>query len=213
AQGGQPAGRRIPGGAGVVCGAVGWGVVPVAQVLHGGLFRAVGKNDAVGAEGVVGGALAKVAAVAQAAAPGALLPQGLVHVVPYKAALVLGMVQQADVAFHPAQAVAHIVHIFAEDEGLGGTAFEVGADLLGLGVHPAFHVADPVKGAAVEHPFVVDQPAGVVLAEELAHGQDVLAGVGLVAAAPDQDGGVVFVPLEHRAGPVHHARSEERRVG
>src|SRR5699024_6359765 len=77
AQGGQPEGRRGPGVAVVVGGAVGGGVVPVAQVLHGGLFRAVGKNDAVGAEGVVGGALAKVAAVAQAAAPGALLPQGL----------------------------------------------------------------------------------------------------------------------------------------
>ena len=105
----------------------------------------------------------------------------------------------------PPRLLPIVVHILAEDKGLGGPAFQVGADLVRLGVHPALDVADLVKGAAVEHALVVDQPAGVVLVEEVAHGQDVLAGVGLVAAAPDQDGGVVFVPLEHGAGAVHHA--------
>src|SRR5699024_7987466 len=60
-QGRQGAGGRPAGVFGVVGGAVGRRVVPVAGFLHGRLFGAVSKDDAVAAEGVVGGTLPEVA--------------------------------------------------------------------------------------------------------------------------------------------------------
>src|SRR5699024_1933064 len=175
-------GQRFVGGAGggriagVLRGAGSRSGVPVADLLHGGLLGAVGVDDAVAAEIVVGGALAEVPAVAQGpAAAGVGVPQGLVHVVPDEAALVLGvLLRQTDVAFHAAQAVAHIVHILAEDEGLGRFGFQIVPDLPGSGVHAALHIADTVKGAVVEHTLVVYQPPGVLGVEIVAHGLDVL---------------------------------------
>ena len=181
--------------------------VPVADILHGGLLRAVGKDDAVGGEGVVALPLAEVAAVAQNPASGAVhAPEGLVHVVPDEPALVLGeLLLQTDIALHAAQAVAHVVHVLAEEEGLLRPALQVGPDGLRGGVHAALHVGTAIEAGAVFHALVVDHPAGVVLPEKVCHGEDVLPGVGLVAAGPEEDGRMVLVPLEHTAGPVHDA--------
>ena len=45
----------------------------------------------------------------------------------------------------------------------------------------------------------------VVVVEELRHGENILARVALIAAGPDQDGGVVLVAFKHAAGAVHDA--------
>ena len=81
------------------------GGIPVAYLLHGGLFAAVGKHNAVATECVIGLPLAKVAAVAEH--PFAVrvnVPERLIHIVPDKAALVLlEFLAKPDIAFHPAQ--------------------------------------------------------------------------------------------------------------
>ena len=82
-----------------------WGVVPVADLLHGRLFGAVRIDDAVAAEVVIGRALVKISAVAQYAAAHCIgMPERLIHVVPDEAALILFVpVDQRNVAFHPAE--------------------------------------------------------------------------------------------------------------
>ena len=207
--GGQPLGRLSGSGCigGILCRPLCGAGIPVACFLHGGFLGPVGKDDAVAAEAVVGGTFPEIAAVAQhPAAQGVGVPEGLVHIVPDEPALVLGeFLRQTDITFHAAQAVAHIVHVLTQEEGLGRSGFQIFPDLPGLGVHPAFHVADGIKGPVMENALVMDQPSGVMLVEEPAHGQDILPGIALVAAGPDEHGGVVLVPLKHAAGPVHHA--------
>ena len=90
------------------------GRIPVAHLLHGGLFHSVSEDDAVAAESVVALAVTEIAAVAQHFLPlGIFVIQGLVHVVPDEAALVLRIFFfQADVAFHSSQRISHIMHIF-----------------------------------------------------------------------------------------------------
>ena len=134
------------------------------------------------------------------------MPKRLVHVIPDESALVLGeFLRQADITFHAPQAVAHIVHVFAENKRLGGVGLQVRPDIPGLFVHAAFHIADNVKFPVMEYAFVMDQPPGVLFVEEVAHGQNVLTGITLVAAGPDEHRRMVFVPFKHIAGPVHHA--------
>ena len=77
-------------------------------------------------------------------------------------------------------------------KGFFGWGFEILADFPGLGVHPAFHVADGVERAAVEHTLIMHEASRVVVVEELRHGENILARVALIAAGPDQDGGVVL---------------------
>ena len=181
--------------------------VPIAHLLHGGLFLPVGKEQSVGAEGVVGLPVAEVPAVAQHPASVPIgTPKGLIHIVPEEAALVLGEhFPQADVAFQPAQGVAHAVHIFAQKKRLCGGVLQVFPNGPGRGVHPALHIGNAVKLPAVKHPFIVDQAAGIVFAEKLRHSQNVLPGVGLIAAGPKENGHMIFVPFKHGPGPVHHA--------
>ena len=181
--------------------------VPVAHLLHTGLLPAVGGDNAVAAEAVVALALLKVAAVAQGfAAQGVLLPESLIHIVPDEAALVHGeFLSQADVALHASQGVAHVVHIFAEQEGLLRIVFQVFPDFCGSGVHPALHIGAAAPLLAPVAALVVDYPAGVLGAEEVRHVQNVLAAEALVAAGPEENGHMVLVPLEHGVGPVQHA--------
>ena len=133
------------------------------------------------------------------------MPDGLVHIVPDKAALVLRVFfRQLHIAFHSAQRVAHIVHVFAQDERLFRLGFQIFPDFPRLGVHPAFHIGNGRKRAVMHHTFIMHQTAGVLGVEKLRHGQNILARIAFVAAGPDQHSGVVFVALQHAAGTVHH---------
>ena len=49
----------------------------------------------------------------------------------------------------------------------------------------------------MEHSLVMHQPGGVRFAEKAAHFVDVPASEALVAAAPDEHRGMVFIPLEN----------------
>ena len=191
----------------IVRGAAFGGVVPVAHLLHGRLFSAVRIDDAVAAEVVIGRALVKISAVAQHAAAHCIgMPERLIHVVPDETALIFFVpVDQRNVAFHPAERVAHVVHILAEDKRLLGVGVQIFPDGGGAGVHPAFHIADVVKRAAVEHALVMHKAAGIIFPEKRRHRADILAGIALVAAGPDQHRRVVFVALKHAARAIDHA--------
>ena len=181
--------------------------IPVAHLLHGGLFLAVRKYNAVAAERIVALPLAKVSAVAQnPLTVDIFMPQRLIHIIPDEAALILRVFFfQTDVAFHAAQRIAHVVHILAEKKGLFRIAFQIGPNGIRIRVHPAFHIGNCVKGTVVEHALIVNQPAGILGAEVVRHCQNVLPGVGLVSAGPEQDGNMVFIPLKHGHCPVKHA--------
>ena len=68
-------------------------------------------------------------------------------------------------------------------------------------------------GFAVDHTpgpvntLVMHQTAGVFTAEEIGHSHNVGAAEGFIAAGPEQNGNVVFIPLEHGFGPVQNAFS------
>ena len=83
--------------------------------------------------------------------------------------------------------------------------FQIFPDFCGGGVHPTLHIGYFIEFPVVEHTLVVYQSAGVLAAEEIRHGQNVFPSVGFIAAGPEQDRRVVFVPLEHGFRPVHHA--------
>ena len=134
------------------------------------------------------------------------MPERLIHVVPDETALILFVpVDQRNVAFHPTERVAHVVHILTEDKRLLRVGVQILPDGGGAGVHPAFHIADVVKCAALEHALIMHKAAGIIFPEKRRHRADILAGIALVAAGPDQHCRVVFVALKHAARAIDHA--------
>ena len=194
--------------------------MPVADFLHTGFLNAVGGNDAVAAEIVVTLTFPEVSAVPQnSLSLGILMPQRLVHIVPNKAALVQGeFINHFYIAFHTAQGVAHIVHIFAADVGFLGIQFQIFPDFRRGGIHAGFHVRNslvfgtPVGavGCTVHNTpgpvaaFVMHKAAGILGAEEVCHFHNVGTTEGFVAAGPEENGNVVFIPLEHGVCPIQH---------
>ena len=154
-------------------------------------------DDAVAAELPVGGAFVKVAAVAESPGPGiVLLVDGLVGPVPDKAALVARFaLGKLGVLVQRAAGVAHGVAVLAADKGLAPVVGEPLFDLSHRRVHTAFHVAGVGEAAVPEDALVVHQTVLVEGAEALAHVEDHMAAIGLVAAGPDENRGVVLVAL------------------
>ena len=174
--------------------------------VHFGGVAAVGQHKAVHAEFPVGGAVAKVAAIGKAGlAVRACHCNAVVHVLPDKPALiqrlfvgVLGVVGDA------AAAVAHGVAVLAHDKGLFRVLCQKLFDVCHRGIHLAFHIGSGGVFPVPENALVVHKAAGVGAAEIFAHLPQGLAAVALVTAGPDEDGRVVFVPLQHGFGTGKH---------
>ena len=77
-------------------------------------------------------------------------------------------------------------------------------DICHGGIHLAFHIGGGRVFPVPENALVVHKAAGVSAAEVFAHLPQGLAAVALVAARPDEDGRVVFVPLQHGFGAGQH---------
>ena len=77
-------------------------------------------------------------------------------------------------------------------------------DVCHRGVHLAFHIGGGGVLPVPENALVVHKAAGVGVAEILAHLPQGLAAVALVAARPNEDGRVVFVPFQHGFGAGKH---------
>ena len=174
--------------------------------IHLGGVAAVGQHKAVHAEFPVGGAVAEVPAVGKAGlSVRACHRNAVVHVLPDKPALiqrlfvgVLGVVGDA------AAAVAHGVAVLAHDKGLFRVLCQKRFDTGDRGVHLALHIGGGGVFPVPENALVVHKAAGVGAAEVFAHLPQGLAAVALVAAGPDEDGRVVFVPLQHGFGAGKH---------
>ena len=85
--------------------------------------------------------------------------------------------------------------VLAADIGLVTPLLQKGLDRLRGRIHLALHVAGLRPGAVVEDPFVVHRTVGVERPEAVRHVADDGPAEGLVAHGPDEDRGMVFVPL------------------
>ena len=174
--------------------------------VHFGGVTAVGQHKAVHAEFPVGGAVAEVAAVGKAGLAVRVSDRdAVVHVLPDEPALIqrffvgiLGVVGDA------AAAVAHGVAVLAHDKGLFRVLCQKLFDVCHRGIHLAFHIGGGGVFPVPENTLVVHKASGVGAAEVFAHLPQGLAAVALVAARPDEDGRVVFVPFQHRFGASKH---------
>ena len=174
--------------------------------VHLGGIAAVGQHKAVHAEFPVGGAVAKVAAVGKAGlAVRVSHCDAVVHVLPDEPSLIqrlfvgiLGIIRDAAVG------IAHGVAVLAHDKGLFRVLCQKLFDIRHRGVHLAFHIGGGGVFPVPENTLVVHKASGVGAAEVFAHLPQGLAAVALVAARPDEDGRVVFVPFQHRFGAGKH---------
>ena len=174
--------------------------------VHFGGVTAVGQHKAVHAEFPVGGAVAEVAAIGKAGlAVRACHCNAVVHVLPDKPALIQGLfVGILGVVGDAAAAVTHGVAVLAHDKGLFRVLCQKLFDVCHRGIHLAFHIGGGGVFPVPENTLVVHKAAGVGAAEVFAHLPQGLAAVALVAARPDEDGRVVFVPFQHRFGASKH---------
>lgn len=154
----------------------------------------VGKYNTVAAEVVVGRSVAEIAAVVHNfIAVKVSAPDSLVGEVPDKAALIQRFfVSQISIFVHAAVAVAHGMSVFAHDERLVAVFTEEFLDVGNFCVHLAFHVARAVVFSVPENAFIMNETGRVSLAEVFGHVENVFAAVGLIAARPDDDAGMVL---------------------
>ena len=94
--------------------------------------------------------------------------------------------------------------VLAHDKGLFRVLCQKLFDVCHRGIHLAFHIGGGGVFPVPENTLVVHKAAGVGAAEILTHLPQGLAAVALVAARPDEDGRVVFVPFQHGFGAGKH---------
>ena len=181
-------------------------LVVVLDLLHLGGLAAVAEHDAVAAEIPVGGAFAKIAAVEiRVLAVTILHADALVDEVPDEAALIQKQfIGVLGIFVHRAVGVTHGVGVFAQDEGLVPVLLQILTNLPDGRVHLAFHIGGIVIPPVVGRALVMHQPGIVQRPEALAHGVGHAAAQRLVAAAPDQNGRMILVPLVGGLDPVQH---------
>ena len=173
-----------------------------------GVEGAVGGNDAIAVEVVVGGRIATgVAAIHPylLARNLALAAHGLVYHVPDETALILGILAgQFHVVHEAAHGVAHGVGIFALDERTVGIAFAILDTVVVVVVHGAEDVGFlGQSGTLVLHGArVVQGLDGMVCLLE------VVAVSALVAHAPEDDGRMILLHLHVADVALHDGLAE-----
>ena len=96
------------------------------------------------------------------------------------------------------------MHILAADVWFSRRFFQIFHNFGRFRIHSALHITDPVKFPVPEYPFVMNQSGRISLAEELTHCQNILPCIGFITAGPNQNRGMVFIPLQHGTCPVHN---------
>ena len=131
--------------------------------------------------------------------------QGLINVIPDESALIQRLfIGVLGVFVHGAVGIAHGVGIFAQDEGLIPMLLQERPNARHRGIHLALHVGCIVVTAIMEDAFIMHQPGIIQLPEPLTHSEGHLAANGFVANAPDQDAGMVLIPMIGRINPIQH---------
>ncbi len=197
--------------------------VDVLDGLQAGVRLPVGGDEAVHAEVVVvvhSDAVLPPAAVGKEGLRPARrlvfrrnrLTDALVDPVPDECSLrVRPGVEDVPVLLEPTRAVPHRMGVLAEDEGHRRPLGRVLHHRLGARVHERVDVG--ARTAVGRGSFVVDRPRGVAVLDHLVRGCEVGAVTGLVAHGPDDDRGMVLVPLDHARAAVEDGRLPDRVVG
>ncbi|CUY74704.1 Uncharacterised protein [Serratia marcescens] len=184
---------------------------------------AIREHQPVQAELAIVGGVAEVAAVGPEFFAAFVAPdQRLIDPVPDKAALQARMcVERAPVALKAAEAVAHRMGVFAQDQRalflrqadpLADRPFGHRRERLIL-IHPRIHRADNVGGGSVGAAAFILHWAGRILAFHPAVQRVVVHAVaGLVAQRPDNDARVVAIALHHAGDALAHRRQPQRIV-
>ena len=103
-------------------------------------------------------------------------------------------------------AVAHGMGVFAQDEGLVRIGLDQGRHILGVGVHAAGEIRGIRIALVIGHAFIMDGTGGIEPAHLPGHFPDHLASEALITAGPENDRGVVLIPLLHAVGAIQHRR-------
>ena len=165
--------------------------------------RAVGKEQAVRAKASVRRVGKIIAAAETDDAVGALFPQLLIDEIPDEAALILLIFfRQRCVKLEVPERISHRVGVFTGEKRLCRLRLQIFLDFLRLCVHAALNVARLRVARVHEDALVVDEARVVPRAQPRGEVAQNRAAEGFVAAGPEQDAGVVFVPLDHRGRPV-----------
>ncbi len=105
---------------------------------------------------------------------------------------------------HGTVGIAHGMGIFAQDERFLPMLLQERPHAGHRGIHLAFHIGGIIVAAVVEDAFVMHQPGVIQLPEALTHGEGHLAADGFVADAPNQDAGMVLVPVIGGIDAIQH---------
>ena len=180
-------------------------LVVESDLLHlAGIGTAGSVYDPVSGEVVVGGALAEITAIGLELLPVTVFPaDGLIDEIPDKAALIAGLSQaQVGIEVHASAGIAHGMGVFTADKGFVRIFLKKCLYGFRRRVHLGLHITGLRPGAVVEDPFIMHEPVFIEGAEAVRHVADHRAAEGLIAHRPDQDRGVVFVPLPAGIDPV-----------
>ena len=185
------------------------GLVGIFRIVAARLKAAVIEGQTVAAEVAVVDRLAEVAAV-----PGHAVHQHrMVGPLPDAAADGIGkLMEQLYIAVDIAGAVAHGVGIFAQEHRTGGVVLAQVGEFLQRVIHPAAHIHQ--QGIALMiRLLIVGQAGGIPLLRPPEHDLKVAAVAALVAHAPEDHRGVVFIPLHRAPDAVHIGFLPGRIVG
>ena len=182
-----------------------YALIIVFDLLHlAGIGAAGSVDDPVSGEVIVSGALAEISAIGlELLSIAVFTADGLIDEIPDKAALIAGLSQaQVGVEMHASAGIAHGMGVFTADKGFVRIFLKKCLYGFRRRVHLGLHITGLRPGAVVEDSFIMHEPVFIEGAEAVRHVADHRAAEGLIAHRPDQDGGMVFVPLPAGVDPV-----------
>ena len=184
-------------------------LIDLLHLEQGGIGSSIGQHQSVAAEIAVVGFVTVVAPIGPVGLSPLPGPQSLVDPIPDRAAL------QGRVAFYGvpvvleiAHAIAHGMGILAEDQGPIGILFGIANQFRDTGIHGT----DDVGMRFFAGLFVVDGPGHIAPVNPTTRRLEIDPVTGLIAQGPDDDRGMVLVPLYHPLGSVQVRLLPERLV-
>ena len=94
--------------------------------------------------------------------------------------------------------------VFTADKGLIPMRFKIASYIRHRSVHLALHIRCLRISSVMKNPLIVDKSLFIQPAELPCHLTEHFSAVGFVAAGPDQDGRMVFIPLIAGTHSVKH---------
>ena len=155
-------------------------------------------GNAVSAEIIVGRTLTEVAAVGlEPLAVAVFFPDGLVDVIPDKAALIAAvlLIGKFRILVQSTVGVAHSMRIFALDIRPLIALCQILFNVLDRAVHMALDIGGFEEAGIIDHTFVMHQTGVIKAADHLCHLEQGLTAKRFVAQRPDQNSRMIFVTM------------------